>query len=81
MAAPTTLVSGRDILRTVRDDLAPYRAAIEPHQRRVTIIRFEATQPETDTHPDATGQPKGTPHPRRAQSPLEQGRTPSRLVR
>ena len=44
MAAHTTVVSGTDILRAVRDDLAPYRASIEPRQRRVTIIRFEATQ-------------------------------------
>jgi methylenetetrahydrofolate dehydrogenase (NADP+) / methenyltetrahydrofolate cyclohydrolase len=43
MAAHTTVVSGTDILRSVRDDLARYRASIEPHRRRVTIIRFEAT--------------------------------------
>jgi len=43
MAAHTTVVSGTDILRSVRDDLARYRASIQAHRRRVTIIRFEAT--------------------------------------
>ena len=40
MAAPTTLVSGTQILRTVRDDLARYRTSIQPHQRQMTIIRL-----------------------------------------
>ena len=43
MASRTTLLSGTEILRAVRDDLAPYRANIQPYQRWVTIIRFEAT--------------------------------------
>jgi hypothetical protein len=43
MAVHTTVVSGTDILRSVRDDMARYRASIQAHQRRVTIIRFEAT--------------------------------------
>lgn len=42
MAAATTLVSGTEILRAVRDDLAAYRARIQARQRRVTIVRFEA---------------------------------------
>ncbi|MBV8996027.1 MAG: bifunctional 5,10-methylenetetrahydrofolate dehydrogenase/5,10-methenyltetrahydrofolate cyclohydrolase [Pseudonocardiales bacterium] len=42
MASQTTLLSGTDILRAVRDDLAPYRAAIQFRRRQVTIIRFEA---------------------------------------
>ena len=41
MAAHTTLVSGTQILRTVREDLARYRTRIQPHQRQVTIVRFE----------------------------------------
>jgi methylenetetrahydrofolate dehydrogenase (NADP+)/methenyltetrahydrofolate cyclohydrolase len=43
VASRTTLLSGTEILRAVRDDLAPYRASIQPRQRWVTIIRFEAT--------------------------------------
>lgn len=41
MAAHTMLVSGTQILRTVREDLARYRTRIQPHQRQVTIVRFE----------------------------------------
>jgi methylenetetrahydrofolate dehydrogenase (NADP+)/methenyltetrahydrofolate cyclohydrolase len=36
------LLSGSDILRVVRDDLARYRADIEPRGQQVTIIRFDA---------------------------------------
>jgi methylenetetrahydrofolate dehydrogenase (NADP+)/methenyltetrahydrofolate cyclohydrolase len=43
VASRMTLLSGTEILRAVRDDLAPYRAAIELRRRQVTIIRFEAT--------------------------------------
>jgi methylenetetrahydrofolate dehydrogenase (NADP+)/methenyltetrahydrofolate cyclohydrolase len=41
MAAHTTLVSSTQILRTVREDLARHRTRIQPHQRQVTIVRFE----------------------------------------
>ncbi|MGH3671807.1 MAG: tetrahydrofolate dehydrogenase/cyclohydrolase catalytic domain-containing protein [Pseudonocardiaceae bacterium] len=43
MASQTTLLSGSDILRMVRDDLSRYRADIESRGQRVTIIRFDAT--------------------------------------
>lgn len=39
----TNQLSGRDLLRSVREDLADYRARIEPAQQRVAVIRFLPT--------------------------------------
>lgn len=33
-------LSGRDLLTSVREDLARYRERIEPEQLRVAVIRF-----------------------------------------
>ncbi|MCP3822870.1 bifunctional 5,10-methylenetetrahydrofolate dehydrogenase/5,10-methenyltetrahydrofolate cyclohydrolase [Streptomyces sp. A3M-1-3] len=43
----TRQLSGRDLLRSVREDLADYRARIEPAKLRVAVIRFLPT----DTDP------------------------------
>ncbi|WP_329615736.1 bifunctional 5,10-methylenetetrahydrofolate dehydrogenase/5,10-methenyltetrahydrofolate cyclohydrolase [Streptomyces brevispora] len=40
----TRRLSGATLLRSVRDDLAPYRETLEPSGKQVAILRFDATQ-------------------------------------